>query len=208
MRRLLLLFTILIIYSFTLHAQGYSYGITLGLSYSDPSGYDGKIGFSCGLKGEYTFKEDINQCSINLALLFLSRGWSGDNLYIQEDNFKEVKCMTYYLEIPILVRYAYRLTRESKLFVEAGPYLACGLFGKSKSYYEDYTKQYNVFSDGYDRRFDIGIRANIGVEFSQFELSLGWSKGFINPSKDWGDFTPKDMAFSFQVAYLIGKTKK
>ncbi len=207
MRRYILLLIVLTFYLFSAKGQGLNYGVTLGLSYSDPSGYDGKVGFSLGLKGEYTFKEDINQCGINFSLLFLSRAWSKDNLSIWEDESHKVECLTYYLEIPILVRYAYRLTKGSKLFVEAGPYLACGLFGKSKLYLEDHREEYNVFSQGYDRRFDLGIRANIGVEFSSFELSLGWSKGFINPSKDWAAITPKDMSFSFQVAYLFGKTK-
>ncbi len=207
MRGYLLLLIVLFLCPFTLWAQGFGLGATLGLSYSDPNGYDGKVGFSLGLKGEYTFKEDINQCGINFSLLFLSRAWSKDNLSIWEDESHKVESSTYYLEIPILVRYAYRLTKKSKLFVETGPYLACGLFGKSKLYMEDHREEYDVFSQGYNRRFDLGIRANIGVEFYSFELSLGWSKGFINPSKDWAAITPKDMAFSFQVAYLFGKTK-
>lgn len=99
-----------------------------------------------------------------------------------------------YLEIPILFSYYYRLSESRYLVVSAGPYVACGLFGKVKTKgdtdrtgSEKYYYENNTFGSGGMRRFDAGAQALVGYQFpSGLTLGLEADFGMVRTCSDGG----------------------
>ncbi len=185
-------------------AQEFTYGVTAGLNYSSPGGYRGKMGFRLGIRAGYAMQGEINECCLHATLQLASRGWADKTEYQgpEGEAMPRRSVEAYYLELPIMVRYAYHIYGNLRFFAETGPYVACGLWGSHSL--DTGEKGGDMFKAGLYQRFDLGIKANVGVEISGIQLSLGWSKGIINPARgEWSDAKPKDTSFCFQVAYMF-----
>lgn len=103
-----------------------------------------------------------------------------------------------YLELPINVVGKIALTQTSYFFIGAGPYAALGITGKNKvnTYtlgVDRYSSSDIVFSKdnpttvreenyGYGKikRFDYGLNATAGLEFSRFILGANYGHGLVN----------------------------
>lgn len=208
MKKSLLLLTVLF-FSLVAFAQGFSYGVTAGLNVSQPKDYKNHLGFNVGVKGEYLFSDKIDCPYLETSLLFTCKGWKDDVFASEEENAGTVdwKCDAYYLELPVMVGYKFGVTDRVRMSASAGPYVACGLFGKSSvDGAHGVTDVDNIFSDGMYKRFDYGVKVYVGIDFSNWQLGLSYGHSLQNPVKTgWVLQEPKDRTLSVQVAYIINR---
>lgn len=208
MKRCFFLFTVLFS-SLAAFAQGFGYGVTAGLNVSHPKDYRNHVGFNVGLKGEYTFSDSQDCMYLESALLLTSKGWKED-VYEDESEHAGIvdwKCDAYYLELPLMAGYKFGINDKARMSLSAGPYVACGLFGKSEvDGVSGVTDVDNIFSDGMYKRFDYGVKVYAGIDFSKWQLGLSYGHSLQNPIKGgWALQNPKDRTLSVQVAYIINR---
>ncbi|MGF6850346.1 hypothetical protein QFZ51_005581 [Chitinophaga sp. W3I9] len=110
-----------------------------------------------------------------------------------------------YLQLPLLIGYKLPLTSSTRLFINAGPYIAYGIGGK------EVTKNKTVHSSGktdYEKtstdtfgdtrhplsRTDFGISSGVGVEYKRFSLGVNYEPGLINIGeiKEEGTYSERD----------------
>ncbi len=208
----LLMAGILAVTSTVCSAQKVDFGVLAGLVFSHPTDYNTRTGFSVGAKGIYTFRENGSSWFVEAQAKLASKGWKYDIATYDEGGnlvyYSDWTCNAYYLEIPVYAGYKFKVNDNCGIFIEAGPYLAAGLFGNSgmkdgenKYEYEYYS---NVFADGFYKRFDWGLGGNVGVEYRHLQVSVGLHHSLMNPLK--GTLlmpTPKDRSFMLSVAYII-----
>lgn len=96
--------------------------------------------------------------------------------------------MTYslnYLEVPLVLKYQYKLDRNIALTPFLGGYLACGVGGKIKN--QELRVAENAFSSNNFRRFDGGLRLGCGLMLDQLYVEVGYDAGLANISQDTFD---------------------
>ena len=187
-----------------------------------------KLGYTFGVGVDYAIND---MWAVQSGLNITAKGTK-----IEEDDSDEYgkdvetrKINPVYLEIPILAAVKFQVADNMKFSVNAGPYLAFGLGGKSKTSYDlsgdyaeeakDYPEEYPERSfklfqkedgakEAFMQRCDLGLQYGIGLEISEHYLvNLTGQYGFIKPLK--GDYTdknnkkvsPKNMNFAITVGY-------
>lgn len=171
------------------------FGVTVGMNLSNISDteMDSRIGFNVGVRAEYNFSESVYG---NVGLLFTQKGCE-----FSEDG-DELKYNPGYLELPIHVGYRYSLGNNVSIFGETGPYFAVGVCGKTKVEYQGYSGDADFFGDGGAKRFDAGWGLRTGVEFSKFQVSLGYEYGFAKVFDD-SDLKGHNGNFMVGVSYMF-----
>ena len=116
-------------------AQKVDFGVLAGLVFSHPKDYNTRTGFSVGAKGIYTFRENSSSWFVEAQAKLVSKGWKYDIATYDEGGnliyYSDWTCNAYYLEIPVYAGYKFKVNDNCGIFIEAGPYLAAGLFGNS-----------------------------------------------------------------------------
>lgn len=146
---------------------------------------------------DYGFNENW---SFQSGLMFTSKGYK---VKVQGE---KITCRPIYLDIPILAAYKFNISDNTKFVINAGPYLAIGLGGKSKEHW-DGGDDYKIFDKkGEDwKRFDLGIQYGVGLELGEHYLvNLTGQNGFITPydfSDNYKGDKPKNMTFTIGVGY-------
>ncbi len=107
-----------------------------------------------------------------------------------------MKVNAYYFEAPALVNYHFGLTDDIALIPYLGLSMRVGFAGKVKVGAE----KGDTFGDGGFNRFDMGVRAGIGVEWLRYSFRFGYDAGFINLS-DVSDITVRNKTFQLQLGY-------
>jgi hypothetical protein len=159
MRKILLMITLLFCCVSVVSAQSdnkFRYGVTGGMNISSTTSEyaDAKIGFQLGLRGEYGFGENLY---LGAALMYDHKGWKVDG---EAGNAG-------YINLPIHVGYKLNFTDNFLGFAEVGPYFAYGITG-------------NMMDIDGINKFDVGIGARIGVEFSKFQVHIGYDYGLTD----------------------------
>jgi len=85
-----------------------------------------------------------------------------------------------YLEVPVVVKYAFDVADDFYVQPFLGGYLAMGIGGKTK-YYNDRTSDSSF--DNF-KRFDGGLRVGCGAEYQMVYAELGFDFGLANISDD------------------------
>lgn len=126
---LLILFTIVKANAQTFYLQGGANFANISIS------NDGKtkssntlVTFNAGAMGTFGISKIID---IETGLLFTGRGAKSDYFY-GTNNYIKTKFNPYYIEVPVNLLVKFPLDKSSHLFVNAGPYVAVGVAGKSK----------------------------------------------------------------------------
>ena len=142
--------------------------------------------FKIGVGFEYEFDQ---HWAINPSLNLQGKGWKDKDVFVndldennepkKDDNGQVImsrmgrSTTANYLELPILMNYYIRTGESQYIVIGAGPYIACGLWGKEetkgdgreqgvrKLYYDE-----DTFEKAGARRFDAGIQAALGYQFS------------------------------------------
>ena len=124
------------------------------------------------------------------ALIFAIKGWENpDEIVDKKDNdgnpvldpetgtpltgVKNVSTITYHVEVPLLFNYYLRTKERQYVVFSAGPYAAYGVSGKTKVKgdtdrlgAERYYYDFDPFSDGDCKRFEVGAQVGVGYQFS------------------------------------------
>lgn len=166
-----------------------SFGVNAGANMSNLSGdiddAKSKAGFQAGLT------VDLN---VPLTGLFVQSGVSfttkGTKLDRPEVDDYSINAM--YLQVPIRIGYKFSALDLVGLNINAGPYYAYGIGGKSKPGKESdlpehafYKKRDTFGDDGLLKKNDFGLTVGVGAEFLGFlTLNLGYEFGLTNIAKD------------------------
>ena len=109
---------------------------------------------------------------------------------------RDRKLNAYYFEAPALVNWRFGLTEDVSLIPYLGLSMRVGFAGKVKSG----SAKADTFGDGGFDRFDMGVRAGIGVEYRRYSFRFGYDAGFLNLS-DVSDVTVRNKTFQLQLGY-------
>lgn len=142
-----------------------------------------KVGFKLGGGFEYTFDDTW---SLQPSLFLTGKGAKKDALTVN----------AYYLELPVMAAARFNVADNTNLVVTAGPYLSCGIAGKTKIA----GQSGKTFTDeGLDlKRFDAGLGVGVALEFGKFIAGLDGQFGLVD-TMELGN--PKNMNFSIVVGY-------
>ena len=114
-----------------------------------------------------------------------------------------------YLQLPVLARLNWKLGKEVKLHVAAGPYLAYGISGKrkyktmdlSEKGYSANSSSWNPFGENSSlKRFDWGLMFNAGIEVKRFTLNASYDLG-LGKEYESQNMDLKYQTVSFTVGY-------
>ncbi len=201
MKKLVLL-AVLALFSISASAQideGIRVGVSGGLSLSNVTGtnaygnLDAKIaiGYNAALVFDYNFTENFH---LETSLGLLSKGARD-----MANGSYDGQFVGNYLSLPIHVGYRFRLGGNSYFNIQAGPELACGLWGSTFEW-SDGSGEFKYFDKGWAKRFEFGIGAKTGFEFSKFQVNFGTTYGLTK----WAENTDfHTLAFYIGVAYMF-----
>ena len=93
----------------------------------------------------------------------------------------------------------FNVADNTNLVVNAGPYFACGIAGKTKfDLGNDTERKVDTFGDDALKRFDAGLGVGVALEFGRIIAGLDGQFGLVDVQK-FGN--PKNMNFSIVVGY-------
>jgi len=194
---ILLLFLALLVQTTNAQFFGIKGGVNLAsLNFSEDMENSIKsiLGFHFGPVAEFELQESL---CLNTGLLFSVKGAKME--YGNEDASTSLN----YLEIPLNVAYKFSLGESSNFFVQAGPYLAYALSGKTK--YGDESEDIDFEEDGM-KRMDFGLGVGLGIELGPIVPSVSYQLGLSNLNDDSeDDTTVKNKVLQFSIAYMFGK---
>ena len=166
------------------------YGVRIGPSFSkvnsddpDLDGGNWQTGLSVGLLMGIPLTDDM-PLFIETGVWYNEKGGKKKVTSISGDKKK----MTYdlnYIEVPIVLKYAFDIDGHFSVQPFFGGYLSCGVGGKIKNYAN--REAFSSFSDDAFQRFDGGLRFGCGVGYDMFYADLGFDIGLSNICHDMFD---------------------
>lgn len=183
---LFVLFALLSVAGFS-QIAGWNAKVGMNISnYSGDLGLNAKLGFKIGGGFEYTFTDTW---SLQPSLFLSTKGAKKDG--------NSINAM--YLELPVMAAARFNVADNTNLVINAGPYFACGIAGKTKFDMGDHTeRKVDTFGDNALKRFDVGLGVGIALEFGRIITGLDGQFGFVDVQKVGN---PKNMNFSVSVGY-------
>ena len=186
-----ILFLLFIFISVTGFSQINSWNIKAGMNISNYTGdadMNAKVGFKIGGGFEYGFNDTW---PLQPSLMFSTKGAKLDA--------ETVNAM--YLELPIMAAARFNVANNTNIVISAGPYLACGVGGKSTVELDSGAEMsVKTFGDnGLNlKRFDAGLGLGVAAEFGQIIAGLEGQFGLVDVQK-LGN--PKNLNFSINLGY-------
>lgn len=165
------------------------YGVRLGMSFAGISGESnstnnmkyGSLTTGLTLGGVVGLRLSENTpVFLESGLYYTQRGGKRDKVSVGLN----------YLEIPLLVKYAFALSDHVAIIPHLGPYFAFAVGGKTKI--KDmpdgnggtHTEKFSSFNDGYFNHSDMGLKLGVGVEWNMLYLEGGYQFGIKNIADD------------------------
>ena len=190
---------------FSVNAQNFKIGVSGGMNLNSITGNENKIGYDVGVKGEYFFKYDEG-LFLDMGIMLTNKNWETPYYYnIEGNSARKWSANPHYLNIPIHLGYMMPLSKRISVFVNAGPYLSLGLFGKyiMVSNDKNITVADNIFKD-YLKRLDYGIGCKIGVEYARHvQLSIGYDWGLKNLKTKMYPMDYKNRSIDLSCTYIF-----
>ncbi|WP_315517053.1 outer membrane beta-barrel protein [Hoylesella shahii] len=216
MKKITLIIVILIISTIKIAAQNVRIGTVAGVNLNAPDNLKSKIGYKLGAKAELGLSDLSQGLYLDMALLLETRAWketyaSAIAAYKQS----KVSTMPWYLNIPVHIGYRFPVSQNVNIFVNGGPYVAFGLFGKMThetvlmdGSTEKGTRYNNVFTDkdvngeNVQRRLDWGVGLRLGAEFNnKYQVTLEYDRGFRGFTTDY--LSSRANLYSLSFAYMF-----
>ena len=161
---------------------GYSqvrYNIQAGVNFSTLTNNllpntSSKTGFRAGLGINYNFSDFF---SVDPSLLIVSKGFKQSDINLSVNPI--------YLQLPVNFTLNLPLTRNIKILIGAGPYVAYGIGGSgsiglsSGETLVDAKMFSNESVFTYYNKFDAGLNSSVGIALGDIILSLGGEWGFL-----------------------------
>lgn len=159
----------------------------------DSDGSKTLVGGRFGFGIEYQFN-DLVSLQPTLYLSHKGAKYGNDNA--------NVKFHEWYLDMPIDVQLRFNIADNTNLTVAAGPYIAYGIFGKTKGtgafLGNEYPGDVDTFGDNRLKRFDAGLNFELGFEFGKFLVGGSYELGLVKPYSDSKCYNSN---FSINVGY-------
>lgn len=179
-----------------------------------------RIAWKVGAGAEYSLNRTW---SVRAALDFVSKGGKEQ---IQHVGKAHVNAL--YLEIPLQLTARLDLGGQRYATLGAGPYIACGVGGKTNGDFTEYYAPDSSFQPAGHRfrldtfgsiasgnmggrRFDAGLSARIGMEYHRFLFGAEAQVGFLTMNRELASYVseieqqgwklPKNLAMFFTVGY-------
>ena len=168
---LFILFALISVAGFS-QITGWNAKVGMNISnYTGDADLNAKIGFKLGGGFEYAFD---NTWSLQPSLFLSTKGAKKDG--------NSINAM--YLELPVMA---------------GGPYLACGIAGKTKiDLGNDTERKYDTFGDDALKRFDAGLGVGVALELGKVIVGLDGQFGLVDVEKIGN---PKNTNFSIVLGY-------
>lgn len=197
MKKAMVMIAGLAILGMKVNAQELTWGVRAGMNISSThmksGGFtensDSKIGFHVGAVLDWQI---LDMLYIQPGLQYSLKGMKWDDA--------DAKSNASYIELPILASYRLYLGGENtRLHINAGPYLAMGIAGKSKD--TDTGEKWDTFGDEGLKRFDVGLQFGAGVSFSKFYVGGSYQLGLMNIGRD--DIKYKNRNWMITLGYTF-----
>jgi len=168
---------------------------------------------------------------LETGLLFTGRGSKSETYFTNNtnDNYVKTKFTPYYIELPLnaVVKLPLSQTGKSNVFFHAGPYVAIGVGGKSKTETKIFGTTTNSSSDikfndddpttsqqedaAYDRlkRFDAGANFGGGIDIGPVIFKVNYGLGLVKINSKQEDNSENEKnkyrTLSFSVGIPLGR---
>ena len=144
------------------------WGDVMDKSLGSGIGYSAKFkpGFHAGLMIQVNFPDSF---FLQPELLFSNQGMK-EELKMAGQKESENSTLNY-LQLPIYAGCKFNAGPGLDVILGVGPYLAYGISGTDDVFDGD---------DGMLKRFDAGLSAMAGIEFSKFQITLGYDLGLVD----------------------------
>ena len=174
-----------------------SLGVRAGLNLStltgdNTDGFKTGVGFNAGVNVEIPVFQSL---SIQTGLYLTNKVAK-----MEEGDYKMTQNKMY-LQIPVQASYRYNFSDNMQWQVNAGPYIAYGIAGKTKDEEMGESIEYNSFSDeGGLKKLDLGLALGTGVTFSNIFVGVNYELG-LTKINDQGSGSIKNSNLSINVGY-------
>jgi len=163
------------------------YGIRLGLNIASLSSsmadmdMSARAGFAVG--GVYGLQlANSTPLWLEAGLFYAEKG--GKQTATTDASVEKITCRMSYLQIPVVVKYAFDVADDLYVQPFIGAYAAIGLGGTTKYYTVKAQDRYSKDSFDLMNRPDVGLRIGCGAEYQMIYAELGFDFGIANISKD------------------------
>lgn len=188
-------------------------GIGTSYLWGKHSNSETRIAYKMGVGAEYALNRTW---VLQSALEFVSIGGK-DELVFGKANMSEL-----YLQLPVMMAARLELGKDYHASLSAGPYIACGVGGKTSGtfYRDDDNPNGNRFRlDTFgsmqhlnmgNKRFDAGIVIGLAFEYHKFRIGADVQVGLVRINEqinqlmsytETGSYLPKNFASFFTVGY-------
>ena len=141
---------------------------------SEADGCETALAYKIGAGYEFALSEKF---AIEPSLMLSNKSFKIEGISGTIDRF--------FIEVPVLAAYKFALNDNLNLVINAGPYLAYGLYGSDILYY-DGSKE-NVF-DSFER-FEFGVEAGVKVAFDNIYIGADFSRALSKASDDYKQYS-------------------
>ncbi len=199
------MFLALALATMSVSAQDVTIGVRAGLNFANMSEEGVSPDSRLGLHAGVVFDIPVAENFFVQPGLFLSQ--KGAKMTEKVDGVKvEANLTPLYLEVPVLASYRIPLSEKVKLHLNAGPYLAYGISGKTKAEaaaggYKE-SAEVDLFGDeGSAKRFDAGVQIGAGLGFlNNYYAGIAYEWGVTNISQTTSGKT-KNRNFMISLGY-------
>ncbi len=180
--------------------------------------------FNAGFMGRFGLSKSVD---LESGILFTGRGAKAETYFNGGNDYVKTRFNPLYLEIPVNLVVTVPLEAKSGIFFNAGPYIAIGVAGKSKSdakfgpltsssskniqFSNDdpFTSEQDDAAYNKLKRFDFGINVGAGFQFQHLLLKMNYGMGLskINSTENNNNDDDKNKyrTLSFSVGIPLNK---
>ncbi|HEY9542601.1 porin family protein [Prevotella sp.] len=204
----LFIFGLLLSLSVAVNAQGLKYGFTVGANVNAARGSEPTkvtLGYTVGATALYDFDATNSSWYLGGSLLLSQKGYMRDNVFVPKaDGTGDDRLTNRYnfnsLQLPIVVGKNFSLGSESKLFVEAGPYVSYALWGTTTAKLAGKTTTSSkIFGKDGFKRFDYGLTLGVGVSLANcIRVKCAYEYGIPNLIKNYTQINGMKSALSYK----------
>lgn len=148
--------------------------------------------FNAGIMGRFGLSKEID---LESGLLFTGRGSRAETYFNNGNDYVKSTFNPFYIEVPLNLVFDIPVDKSTGVFFHAGPYIAIGVAGKSKSESklgpltsssskgikfsndDPFTSQQDDAAYDKLKRFDFGVNAGGGISFARMVLKLNYGLG-------------------------------
>lgn len=164
--------------AFAQEAGTVKFGVQAGANLSNFAGdlddlddLDAKVGFQVGVTADYFLSQNL---FLQSGLAYTTKGAKKEVLGVK------TTMNLNYLQLPVRIGYAIPVSEGFSVNLNAGPYVAYGIGGKTKVG----DLKSDSFGDDGLKEFDFGIGGGVGAEFGAIAINLGYEYGLADLGSD------------------------